>query len=118
MRNFRKLEVWNDAVSLVTDIYDMLKKFPISERNALADQMRRSAVSIASNIAEGASRTSDREFLRFLEISTGSAFELETQTIIAYNLKYIDKSQLNNICAKLLSIEKRLNRLITILKAQ
>lgn len=116
MRDFRKYGVWNDAISLVTDIYNYLKGFPTYERYALSDQMRRSAVSIATNIAEGASRTSSREFIHFLEISIGSAFELETQTIIAYNLKYLDDTQLKQICARLLIIEKRLNKLISTLK--
>ena len=116
MRDFRRYEVWNDSISLVTDIYRLLNGFPSFERYALSDQMRRSSVSIASNIASGASRESSKEFAHFLQISIGSAFELETQAIIAYNLKYLDEAQLNDIHTKLLTIEKRLNKLITILK--
>ena len=89
MRDFRKYGVWNDAISLVTDIYNYLKGFPAYERYALSDQMRRSAVSIAANIAEGASRTSSREFIHFLEISIGSAFELETQRGQDFRVDYL-----------------------------
>lgn len=115
MRDFRKYKVWNDAISLVTDIYNLLDGFPVCERYALSDQMRRSAVSVASNIAEGASRTSSREFDHFLQISIGSAFELETQLTIANRLSYINEGQLDNMLVKIDSLEKRLNKLISTL---
>lgn len=116
MRDFRKYKVWNDSISLVTDIYNLLKSFPVYERYALSDQMRRSAVSVASNIAEGASRTSSKEFDHFLQISIGSAFELETQLTIANSLSYIDEDQLDNMLVKIDSLEKRLNKLISTLR--
>ena len=116
MRDFRKYQVWNDAISLVTDIYKLLSFFPTYERYALSDQIRRSSVSIASNIAEGASRESKKDFSHFLQISVGSAFELETQLIIASNLNYISEDQLTNILDKLVYIEKRLSKLISILR--
>ena len=116
MRDFRKYQVWDDAISLVTDIYSLLRDFPTYERYALSDQIRRSSVSIASNIAEGASRESKKDFSHFLQISVGSAFELETQLIIASNLNYISQDQLTNILDKLVYIEKRLSRLISILR--
>ena len=116
MRDFRKYQVWDDAISLVTDIYSLLRDFPTYERYALSDQIRRSSVSIASNIAEGASRDSKKDFSHFLQISVGSAFELETQLIIANNLKYISEDQLAKVLEKLVLIEKRLNKLISILR--
>ena len=116
MRNFRELEVWKDSISLVTDVYSVLIDFPVEERFALSDQIRRAAVSIASNIAEGAARDSNKEYSHFLQISIGSAFELETQLIIAYNLKYLSNSCLNELKTKLYSIEKRVNKMITVLK--
>lgn len=116
MRNFRELGVWNDSISLVTDIYTILKGFPTEERYVLSDQIRRAAISIASNIAEGSSRESNKEYSHFLQISIGSAFELETQLIIANNLKYLSGSHLKELRIRLNSIEKRLNKMITVLK--
>ena len=116
MRDFRNYQVWKDAISLVTDIYNLLSFFPMYERYALSDQIRRSAISIASNIAEGAARESKKDFSHFLQISVGSAFELETQLIIANNLNYISKDQLANILNKLVFIEKRINKLILVLR--
>jgi four helix bundle protein len=116
MRNFRELGVWNDSISLVTDIYTILKGFPTEERYVLSDQIRRAAISIASNIAEGSSRESNKEYSHFLQISIGSAFELETQLIIANNLEYLSGSHLKELRIRLNSIEKRLNKMITVLK--
>jgi four helix bundle protein len=79
MRNFRSYEVWIDAMELVNTIYDITDNFPQKEQFALISQITRSAVSIPSNIAEGASRKTEKDFGRFLEISLGSAYELETQ---------------------------------------
>jgi len=117
MRDFRKYEVWNDAISLVMDIYALLNTFPPYELYALSDQMRRSAVSVAANIAEGASRTSNKEFDHYLQISLGSAFELETHLIIAARLSYITEKQLDNLLDKVFSLEKRLNKLISMLRS-
>lgn len=91
MRNFRNYKVWIGSMNLVKKIYQITSTFPSSEKFGLISQVRRSAISIPSNIAEGAGRKSEKEFLRFLEISTGSAFELETQLLLAEGLGYIKK---------------------------
>lgn len=94
MQNYRELIVWQKAVELVEEVYKILKTLPSDERYALSDQMKRSAVSIPSNIVEGRGRNSDREFLRFLNIANGSAYELETQLIICQRLGYVKEEQL------------------------
>ncbi len=88
-RKHHELRAWQDAISLVKDIYQITASFPKEEIYALTSQMRRAAVSIPSNIAEGAARTGDKEFLQFLSISRGSLSELETQLIIAKELGYM-----------------------------
>ncbi len=91
-RKHQELKVWQEAMSLVKDIYRVTKEFPREEIYALTSQMRRAAVSIPSNIAEGAARTGNREFLQFLSIARGSLSELETQLIIAGELNYLPKN--------------------------
>lgn len=83
MHEYKKLKVWNDAIELVTDIYLITKTFPDSEKYGLVSQINRCAVSIPSNIAEGAGRNSNGEFRQFLGISNGSCYELETQLLLA-----------------------------------
>jgi four helix bundle protein len=89
-RNFRKYKVWQDAVAYASHVYEVTSKMPWFEKKGLCDQLQRAAVSISSNIAEGAARTSDAEFARFLDIALGSAFEVETQLKIANNVGYFD----------------------------
>ena len=84
------LKVWQLAMDLVTDIYAMTKYFPDSEKFGLSSQMQRAAVSVPSNIAEGAGRESTADFMRFLVIARGSLSELETQVLIAQRLGYAD----------------------------
>lgn len=112
MRNFRKYNIWTDSVNFVTETYSLTRSFPSHERFGLADQLHRASISIASNIAEGASRESEKEFAHFLQISLGSAYEVETQLIIANKLFYINDNQLDNQTHKLYSIEKRLAEMI------
>lgn len=89
MRPHKKLEVWKRAIEFVTKIYKSTELFPDSEKFGLTSQIRRSAVSIPSNIAEGAGRTGKKEFIQFLSIAQGSTSELETQLIIANNLGFL-----------------------------
>ena len=100
MKNLRKhhnLIAWQRAIELVNDIYLETNNFPKREMYVLSMQMRRSVISIPSNIAEGAARNSDREFVNFLSIARGSLSELETQVIISKNLGYLrDNSNLLN----------------------
>ena len=116
MRNFRKYDVWNDSMSLVKTIYEMTTSFPKIEQYGLSNQMNRAAVSIASNIAEGASRNSDIDFAHFLEIAIGSSFEIETQIEIAFSLGYIEKSVKDKLISNLQIIQKRLNVFISKLR--
>ncbi len=88
-RKHHELRTWQEAISLVTDVYKITENFPKHELYSLTSQMRRAAVSIPSNIAEGAARTSNREFLNFLSIARGSLSELETQIVISKELGYI-----------------------------
>lgn len=92
-RKHHDLRAWQEAISLVKDIYRITALFPKDEVYALTSQMRRAAVSIPSNIAEGAARTGDKEFLQFLSISRGSLSELETQVIIAGELGYLESTE-------------------------
>ncbi len=91
-QNFKELRVWQETKSLAVDIYKMSAKGELSKDYGLRDQMRRSAVSIVSNVAEGYERNSDKEFIRFLMISKGSIAELRTQLDIAHEISYVEKS--------------------------
>jgi four helix bundle protein len=83
MFNFEKLDVWKKSIVLASTVYTLTKPFPNDERFGLTSQMRRAAVSLSSNVAEGCSRSSKADFRRFVEIATGSAFELISQAHIA-----------------------------------
>ncbi|MEP6708117.1 MAG: four helix bundle protein [Pyrinomonadaceae bacterium] len=109
MRPHQKLEAWSKAVELVTDIYRSTERFPKEERYGLTSQIRRAAISIPANIAEGAGRRSKKEFVHFLSNSQGSASELETELIIANRLGYLDETSF----AELVSQLERIGRLIT-----
>ncbi len=114
MKDYKELEVWKKGISLVLNIYETAKNFPKDERYALTDQIKRAAVSIPSNIAEGATRNSTKEFVQFLYIALGSASELETQIIIAEKLGYIKDKE--TVLSDITIIRKMLNALITSLK--
>lgn len=88
----KDLDVWKYSMDLVEEIYTMSSKFPDDERYGLTSQIRRSAISIPSNIAEGSGRKSDKELIQFISIALGSLTELETQYLIAIRLKYIDET--------------------------
>ena len=109
MHNFRKLQIWIDGMNLVDDIYNATDKFPKHELFGLATQMQRSAISVPSNIAEGSGKSSNKDFARFLSISVGSLFELETQVLIAERRGYIDNSQSQDLQNKIIRLEKMIN---------
>jgi four helix bundle protein len=88
-RNFRNYKVWQDAVDYATKVYKVTIEMPWFEKKGLCDQLQRAVVSISSNIAEGAAKPSDIEFAHFLDTALGSAFEVETQLLIAKNIGYI-----------------------------
>ena len=87
-RKHHELNAWQEAMRLAKDIYELTSTFPKEETYSLTSQMRRAAVSIPSNIAEGAARTSNKEFLHFLSIARGSLSELETQVILSQDVGY------------------------------
>ena len=113
--NYNDLEVWKKSMELVTIVYKITKQFPTDERYGLIDQMRRAAVSVPSNIAEGHARRTKVDFARFLRMALGSCTELETQIMIACNLNYVSKSLADPILDQSLSIRKMISKLITTL---
>ena len=116
MSNHKDLEVWKLSMDFVTEIYQITQKFPKEELYGLTSQIRRSAVSIPSNLAEGSARQSDKELIQFLHVALGSLAELETQLIIAKNLSYI--LTIDEFLAKLNSIKKMILGLIKYLKTK
>jgi len=113
MYGFRELEVWQKSIQLVERVYDSVSSLPQYEKYALADQLRRSAVSVPSNIAEGCSRQTTKEFIQFLYISSGSLSELETQIILIEKIYNYD---VQHLYPEITSIRKMLNGLISSLK--
>lgn len=116
MNNFRELNVWVKAVELATDIYKTTDLYPKQEIYGLTFQIRKCAISIGSNIAEGAGRRSKNEFRQFLDIATGSCYELETQLIISRNLDYLSKEKSKTLVDSLTEIQKMLYALTKSLK--
>lgn len=104
--NFRELKVWRKAIELVNDVYRITEGFPKEEVFGLRQQVRKSAVSIPSNIAEGCGRNTDPQLIRYLDIAQGSACELETQLLIAKNLGFIPKEELSVISKNLDEIQR------------
>lgn len=110
-----KLDVWKKAMEYTYDLYKLTAKFPETEKYSLTNQIRRCAVSIPSNIAEGAGRYSNKEFARYLHIAMGSIAELETQLLISADLKYIENKSryldpLNEIRKMIYGLLKHLNK--------
>ncbi len=116
MRNFRKLNVYLNSMELVKGIYKTTNSWPEKERFGLVSQITRAAVSIPSNIAEGSSRKSDKEFSRFLEFALGSAYEVETQLIISKEINLLNEIVFDDIHKNLIIIQKQLNSLISTIK--
>jgi len=106
--SFRDLLVWQKSMSLVIDVYGLTQTFPATEVYGLTSQIRRSAVSIPSNIAEGYGRHSTSDYKRFLLIAVGSLFELQTQVEIAYNLAYISKQPFDAFLEKTKELDRML----------
>jgi four helix bundle protein len=104
MRDFRRLDVWNRAHQLTLSIFNATGSFPSSERFGLVAQMRRSAVSIPSNIAEGAGRSSRRDYARFLDIAVGSAHELDYQLQLSRDLGYTDPDRYDELADELIEV--------------
>jgi four helix bundle protein len=106
MHNFRELKIWNSGMNLVKHTYQITSAFPMEEKFGLSSQMNRSAVSIPSNIAEGSSRSSNKDFNRFLEIAIGSSFELETQLLLAKELGFVSNQKFAKTITQLNELQK------------
>lgn len=115
-RPHRKLDVWQKAMALVKDIYTITAEFPESEGYGLTSQMRRAAVSIPSNIAEGAGRRGHKEFLQFINIAQGSVSELDTQLELATMVGYLDAECRDDLTEKLTDLTKMLYGLARAIK--
>ena len=116
MHNFRKLNIWLDAMLLAKEVYLITSKFPKEEKYGLVSQINRCSVSVPSNIAEGSSRSSNKEFSHFIKIALGSLFELETQIILSNEFGIISDEDLNNLMDKIVPLQKMLNGFLTTLK--
>lgn len=116
MKSHKDLEVWKRSVELVKTIYELTKSFPKEELYGITNQIRRSAVSIPSNIAEGAARNYNKEFIQFLYIALGSIAELETQIIISEKLSFLRKDYSENIQSELIELKNMTLGLIKYLK--
>jgi len=112
VESYKDLQVWQKSMELVKRIYRLTQHFPKEELYGLTSQLRRSAVSIPSNLAEGSSKRSTKEFMRFINISYGSLCELETQILIACDLEYIESQTKNECCEKISEIGRMLNGLL------
>ena len=110
---YQDLVVWQKAMELAQEIYRLVKLLPAEERYSLSDQMRRAAVSIPSNIAEGQQRRSTKEFIQFLSIAKGSCAELETQLYLCYKVGYLNKTQIKDVIELVREVGRMLNGLIS-----
>ncbi len=116
MRDFTKYDIWRDGVDLAVEAYELTKNFPNKEKFGLTSQIRRAAISLPSNFAEGCSRSSEKDFKRFIEISIGSGFELKTQFIIASKLNFLKGNSSDKFVSLLDKLSKQLNSLRNKLK--
>lgn len=117
MQNYTDLNVWQKSMDLVEEVYTLVKRLPKEEMYALSSQLRRAAVSIPSNIAEGNGRSSKKEYLRFLLISRGSTFEVETQLLICVKVEYLVEEEIERAMTLCSEVKKMLNGLIRNLSA-
>jgi four helix bundle protein len=112
LKNYKELKVWQRSYQLCLEVYGITKKFPEDERYGLSSQMRRAAVSVPSNIAEGYGRRTTREYIRFLYIAYGSNCELETQILLGGDLGYITATKLEILQEGIGEVERMLKALI------
>ena len=106
MHNFKELNIWKNAIDISVKVYQLIQQFPDMEKYNLSIQMRKSAVSVPSNITKGAGRNTDKDFLRFLSIAQGSTYELQTQLIISNKLKLITDKDFDSINSSIEELEK------------
>ena len=111
IKTYRDLVVWQKSMALVAEVYKLTKSFPKDEVYGLTSQMRRCAVSIPSNIAEGYGRNSTSDYVRFLRIATGSLYELQTQMEISYRLDYLKRADFDRLYESSREVERMLSSL-------
>jgi four helix bundle protein len=116
MQSYKDLKAWQKAMELVLEVYRITQDFPRHELYGLTSQLRRAAVSVPSNIAEGKGRYSDREFIQFLRHARGSLLEIETQVLIAEELKYVHHKQTSRVLDLTAETGKIVNSLISAFK--
>lgn len=107
--NFKELKIWHSSMELVKEVYDITAGFPKSELYGLTQQIRKCAVSVPSNIAEGWGRGTDPQLAQFLDIAQGSAFELETQLYLSNQLNFISKEKTDTLVTKLTTLQKMID---------
>ena len=118
MKDFRDLKVWEKAHRLTISIYRVTSTFPAEERYGLTSQLRRAAVSIPANIAEGCGRSGDRDFARFLQMSMGSATELEYHLLLVHDLGFVETATYEDLEAQTTEVKRMLASLIRKLTAE
>jgi four helix bundle protein len=116
MHRFKELEIWKKSRIFCSNIYQVTSTFPNDEKFGITNQLRRASVSIPSNIAEGSSRNSNKDFARFLEIAIGSAYEIETQLLIASDLNFLKQENLEPLISQLEEIIKMTSKFRSSLK--
>ena len=109
MHNYKNLHIWQDGIKLARRIYEITSTFPANEKYGIVSQMTRAAVSIPSNIAEGAGRNSNKEFAKFLSIAIGSIFELHTQVVICEQIGYIDSETIKELDQQIYTLQQQIN---------
>jgi four helix bundle protein len=112
IESYKDLIVWQKGIELVNEIYVLTKMFPKEEMFGLTNQMRRAAVSIPANIAEGWGRNSTKSYIQFVRISRGSLYEIETMMVIAKNQNYINEEQKSSTSSRIDELGKMLNKLL------
>ena len=116
MHQFKELLIWKKSRLFCSHIYSITSTFPNDEKFGLTNQLRRATISIPSNIAEGSSRNSNKDFSRFLEIAIGSAYEIETQLLISFDLGFLKSDQLEILIVQLEEIIKMISKFRSTLK--
>ena len=111
MHNFKELVVWQESHAFVLEIYTTTRKFPKEEVFGITNQLRRASVSIEANIAEGAGRSTPNDFMRFIDMSNGSSFEVETLLLLCKDLAYLSEEENEQLLHKLDEIQKMLYKL-------
>ena len=106
MHNFRQLNIWDRSMDIAYDVINAASDFPNDYRFDITSQIKRSAISVPSNIAEGSARTTNKEFSRFIDIALGSAFELETQLILALRMGLLEKIKQDNFINDLIELQR------------